>query len=63
MQAWADYLDSLRAPGEADASLVGPQESETATDGLQHGESARDLSFQAQAMEALRAIIALCPKP
>jgi len=62
MQAWADQLDSLRGRGEADVSQVRWRPSETATDGFQQVESERALSFQAEAIEALRAIIALCPK-
>ena len=62
MQARADQLDSLRGRGEADVSQVRWRPSETATDGFQQVESERALSFQAEAIEALRAIIALCPK-
>jgi integrase len=63
MQAWGDYLDSLRARGELDVShQAGQQAAVTAMDAFQYVESDRALSFQAQAMEALRAIIALCPK-
>ena len=63
MQAWGDYLDSLRARGELDIShQVGQQAAATAMDAFQYVESDRALSFQALAMEALRAIIALCPK-
>lgn len=63
MQAWADYLDSLRGRGELEASHdAGQQAAATAMDAFQYVESERALSFQAQAMEALRAIIALCSK-
>jgi integrase len=63
MQAWGDYLDALRARGELDGShLAGQQAAATAMDAFQYVESERALSFQGQAMEALRAIIALCPR-
>jgi hypothetical protein len=63
MQAWADYLDSLRSRGEIDASHeVGEQAAVTAMDAFQYVDAERALSFQAQAMEALRAIIAMCPR-
>jgi hypothetical protein len=63
MQAWADYVDSLRTRGEIDVSHeAGQQAAVTAMDAFQYVESEQALSFQAQAMEALRAIIALCPK-
>jgi integrase len=63
MQAWADYLDSLRARVELDVShQTGQQAALTAMDAFQSIESERALSFQAQAMEALRTIIALSPK-
>ncbi len=60
MQAWADYVDSLRSRGELGVShQAGQQSASTAMDAFQSAESERALSFQAQAMEALRAIIAL----
>ena len=60
MQAWADYLDSLRAPTEVTAShQAGEQAALTAMDKFQHADSNRALSFQAQAMEALHAIMSL----
>lgn len=60
MQAWADYVDSLRSRGELDISdEAGQQAAATAMDAV---ESERALSFRAQAMEALRAIIALSPR-
>jgi hypothetical protein len=63
MQAWADYLDSLRSRVEVDVShRAGQQAAVTANDAFQYIESERALSFQAQAIEALRAIIALSPK-
>lgn len=63
MQAWADYVDSLRARGEIDVSHeLGQQAAATAMDAFQYVESERALSFQAEAMTALRAIIALCPR-
>jgi len=53
MQAWADYLDSLRARGELDVShQAGQQAAATAVDAFQYVESEGTLSFQAQAMEA-----------
>lgn len=63
MQAWGDYVDSLRARGELDvAHQAGQQAAVTAMDAFQHVESEGALSFQAQAMEALRVIIAMCPR-
>ena len=63
MQSWAHYLDSLRVQTELDVShQTGQQAAVTAMDAFQYVESERALSFQAQAMEALRAIIALSPK-
>jgi len=63
MQSWAHYLDSLRIQTELDVShQAGQQAAVTAMDAFQSIESERALSFQAQAMEALRAIIALSPK-
>src|SRR5882757_7010743 len=58
MQAWADYLDSLRARTEVTVShQVGEQAAMTAMDAFQHVDSDRLLSFQAQAMEALHFIM------
>ena len=63
MQAWGDYLDSLRARSELDVSHeAGCQAALTAMDAFQYVESDRSLSFQVQAMEALRAIIAMGPR-
>lgn len=63
MQAWADHLDSLRSRGAAGVSPEsGHPEPAAAIGGFQYGDSERAPSFQAQAIEALRAIIALCPK-
>jgi hypothetical protein len=60
MQAWAGYLDSLRARTEVNASHhAGEQAALTAMDAFQHLDSDRLLSFQAQAMEALHAIMSL----
>ena len=64
MQSWAGHLDSLRGRGSLDVSLgPGQPVAMCAMDAFRHVESERALSFQAQAMEALRAIIKLCPKP
>jgi hypothetical protein len=53
-------VDSLRSRGELDVShQAGQQAAATAMDAFPSVESERALSFQAQAMEALRAIIAL----
>jgi hypothetical protein len=57
MQAWADYLDSLRARTEVNASHQAAEQA--AMDAFQHADSERTLSFQAQAMEALHAIMLL----
>jgi len=63
MQAWADYLDSLRAHVELEVSHhAGLQAAATAMDAFQYVESGSALSFQERAMEALRAIIALGPR-
>lgn len=63
MQAWADYLDSLRARDERAApNQAGQQAASTVMDAFQYVEPERALSFQAEAMTALRAIIALCPR-
>jgi hypothetical protein len=60
MQAWADYLDSLRARTEVNVShQAGEQAALTAMDAFQHMDAERALSFQAQAMEALHAIMSL----
>jgi hypothetical protein len=60
MQAWADYLDSLRARTEVNVShQAAEQAALTAMDAFQHVDSDRALSFQAQAMEALHAIMSL----
>ena len=63
MQAWADYLDSLRA-GAVSSSVSAKRDNERHSPRLMpfstSMRSAR--SFQAQAMEALRAIISLCPQ-
>jgi integrase len=60
MQAWSDYLDSLRARTEANAPhQAGEQAGLTAMDVFQHADSDRLLSFQTQAMEALHAIMSL----
>jgi hypothetical protein len=60
LQAWADYLDSLRARTEVNAShQAGEQAASTVMDAFQHADSERTLSFQAQAMEALHAIMLL----
>jgi integrase len=60
MQAWADYLDSLRARAELTVvHEAGEQAALTAMDAFQHVDSERALSFQAQAMEALHAIMSL----
>ena len=63
MQAWADYPDSLRACVELDVShQAGEHAASITVDAFQYVESERALSFQARAMEALRAIIAPGPK-
>ena len=63
MQAWGDYLDSLRACTEITVSHeAGQSAALTATDAFQYVDSDRALSFQAQAMEALRAIISMSPR-
>ena len=60
IQAWADYLDSLRAQTELTVShQAGAQATLTAMDAFQHADSERALSFQAQTMEALHAIMSL----
>ena len=58
MQSWADNLDSLRDRGAVAVQRAAP----TTMDAFPNADAERALSFQAQAMEALRAIIALCPK-
>jgi hypothetical protein len=63
MQAWADYLDALRSKGGInETQQLGHQAATTAMDAFQYVDSERTLSFQTQAMEALRAIIAMNPK-
>jgi len=58
----ANYLDSLRAGAEiAVSSEVGQRAAMTASDAFQNVEADRALAFQAQAMEALRAILLMCP--
>jgi hypothetical protein len=60
MQAWGDYLDSLRARTEVNVShQAGEQAALTDMDAFQHVDSERALSFKAQAMEALHAIMLL----
>lgn len=63
MQSWADHLDSLRSRGASDVSPDSGQLTAARSMDAFHVDSERALSFQVQAMEALRAIIALCPKP
>jgi integrase len=63
MQAWADYLDALRSKGGINEThQLGQQAATTAMDAFQYVDSDRTLSIQAQAMEALRAIIAMDQK-
>lgn len=60
MQAWADYLDLLRAQKTAAVShQVGEQAALTAMEAFQHAEENCALSFQARAMDALQAIVSL----
>jgi hypothetical protein len=59
-RATSRLYDSLWSRGELDVShQAGQQAAATAMDAFPSVESERALSFQAQAMEALRAIIAL----
>jgi hypothetical protein len=60
MQAWADYLDSLRTQTEiASTQRAGEQAALTGMEAFQHAESDGPLSFQAQAMATLHAILSL----
>jgi integrase len=60
MQAWSDYLDTLRAQTDITISHhAGEQAALTAMEAFQHADSQRALSFQTQAMEALHAIVLL----
>jgi hypothetical protein len=63
MQAWADYLDSLRAETELTVSNeAGRRAALTAMDAFQYVDADHALAFQAKALEALQAIIAMCPR-
>ena len=63
MQAWADYLDALRSKsGISETQHLGEQAATTAMDAFQYVDSDRTLTIQVQAMEALRAIIAMDQK-
>ena len=60
MQAWSDYLGTLRVQTDITISHhAGEQAALTAMDAFQHADSQRALSFQAQAMDALHAIVLL----